>query len=362
MPELYGVKYSREDLLKRVGVMEQIAGVRIGELADGVGRGIRTAEFFNGSGLHVNILIDRGLDIYNASYDGIPLSWISATGPTHPSYFEASGLGWRRSFFGGLLLTCGLTTIGAPSVDQGEALGLHGRVSNLPASCLKYGGEWQGDTYTIYLEGEVREAVVFGENLLLHRRIEGRLGEAKISVFDTVTNEGYQSAPHMMLYHINAGFPVVDKDAQLLAASSSVVCRDSGGEDARADDHTFSAPIPGFQEQVFFHEMVPASDGYVTVAVVNPGFGSGRGLGLYVHYRQRELRCFNEWKMMGEGIYSVGMEPATNFVLGRAEARRQGTLQILEPGEQRKYHLELGVVSSPAEIEQLKRRTKPGGR
>jgi hypothetical protein len=48
-----------------------------------------------------------------------------------------------------------------------------------------------------------------------------------------------------------------------------------------------------------------------------------------------------EWKMMGEGAYVVGLEPANCHVEGRCVERERGTLQILEPGESRRYRLEI---------------------
>jgi len=348
--EIYGKSYSRQDLLKRVGQVDQVAGVRMVELTDGIGRGVRTASFHTGAGFNASLLVDRGLDIYDAEYNGIPLAWVSPTGPTHPAYFEPPELGWRRTFYGGLMLTCGLTTIGAPSVDGGEALGLHGRISNLPASNVQYGGYWEGDQYMVFVEGQVREAIVFGENLLLHRRVEARLGEAKISVFDTVTNEGFLPTPHMILYHVNAGFPIVDGGSQLIAPSRAVTPRDEDARLGLQEYNRFSAPLPNYREQVFFHEMQAASDGYVMAALVNPAFNNGQGLGFYVRYRQQELPCFNQWKMMGESVYAVGLEPASNWVSGRAVERERGALQILQPGEQRSYHLEFGVLASKADI------------
>ena len=48
---------------------------------------------------------------------------------------------------------------------------------------------------------------------------------------------------------------------------------------------------------------------------------------------------------MGEGLYVVGLEPANCHVEGRAVERERGTLQIMQPGEVRRYHLE---ISFPA--------------
>jgi hypothetical protein len=351
--QLYGRTLNRQDLSRRMGSIDQAAGVRLSELSDGVGRGVRTARLRTGGGLSATILIDRGLDIYDADFNGMPLAWISSTGPAHPAYYEEPGAGWLRGFGGGLMVTCGLTAMGAASVDEGVELGLHGRASNIPASHVNAGGNWEGDQYVMFVEGQVRETAVFGENLLLRRRIEAHLGENRISVSDTVFNEGFQRAPHMLLYHVNAGFPVVDDGSRLIAPTRRVTPRDEDARGALNEYDSFDAPIPNFREQVFFHDMAAAPDGYVTVGLVNPALSGGQGFGLYVRYRQRELPCYNEWKMMGEGVYTVGMEPATTHTLGRAAARADGSLQFLMPGEERHYHVQFGVLSSQAEIARL---------
>jgi hypothetical protein len=52
-----------------------------------------------------------------------------------------------------------------------------------------------------------------------------------------------------------------------------------------------------------------------------------------------------EWKMMGEGSYVVGIEPANcNGLGGRAATRQNGALPFLSPGENREYCLDLEII------------------
>ncbi|MHB8279267.1 MAG: DUF4432 family protein [Candidatus Humimicrobiaceae bacterium] len=55
----------------------------------------------------------------------IPIAWRSSTKETSPVYYESKGFEFLRTFYGGLLTTCGLTHIGAPAKDGNEELGLH---------------------------------------------------------------------------------------------------------------------------------------------------------------------------------------------------------------------------------------------
>ena len=54
---------------------------------------------------------------------------------------------------------------------------------------------------------------------------------------------------------------------------------------------------------------------------------------------------------MGQSHYICGLEPATNWVEGRAKERAEGRLKFLAPGETRHYKLELGALTSLAEID-----------
>ncbi len=336
---LYGL--NRQELVKRVGGMDQLAGVKLVEAGDGLARGGRQFHVWTGSGLSFDVQADRALDITACRYKGIPLAWISSVGEVHPAYYDPAGQGWLRSFAGGLLATCGLDQWGPPNVDSGEELGQHGRVSNLPARYVSYSAGWSGEEYEIEISGEVRQTRVFGENLVLRRRIATRLGSSAIRIEDVVTNEGFTPHPHMILYHFNLGFPLLREDAQLLVDAAETMPRDpeaAAGVDAWM---RFQPPTPGYQEQVFLHRPRADEAGMVEVEVRNPRLG----LGLRLRYDSANLPYLMEWKMMGEGMYVLGVEPVNCGVMeGRAAARAAGALPMLEPGESREYRLSVEIV------------------
>jgi hypothetical protein len=354
MATLYGKNYTRRELLERVGDISQIAGIKKVELADGNQKGVEAYLVRNGSGFNFTVVAGRGLDISSADSCGRSLSWISETGEVAPSFYEEPGLGWLRGFFGGLLVTCGLTQVGGPNVDQGKALGLHGRYSNIPAQQVSYDSEWQGDDYMMWIRGKVREASVFGENIMLTRKISTKLGENRLWIDDTVENLGHQSTPHMILYHINGGFPAVDTGSKLISPTVSVTPRDA--EVSTENYDTFEAPTPGFAEMVYYHDMACEQDGTVIAALANRNIPGG--FGFYVKFSNKELPVFTEWKMNGLGAYVVGMEPGNCHVQGRANERERGTLQYLEPGETRRYGLEIGALDNEDAITELENKVK----
>lgn len=101
--ELFGKEYNKNDILRKVGDISQICGVRLMQLQEGREKGVDVAEMRSGSGFRAIILLSRGIDIGYAEYKGIPLCWRSSVGDAHPAFFEPEGLGWLRTFYGGIL-------------------------------------------------------------------------------------------------------------------------------------------------------------------------------------------------------------------------------------------------------------------
>ena len=350
MVKLFGRSWTRQALTRYVGNIEQIGGVRLSVLDDGKGRGIRTAQFETGSGFVFTVLLDRGMDIGSTRFRGAALAWDSSVGPAHPMYFEKDGLSWHRTWGGGLLNGCGTTTAGAPSEDQGEALGIHGRLSHIPASNIWADAAWREDEYEIWVQGKMRETTVKGENILVQRRIWTHLGASRLFVHDVIINEGLEPAPHMMLYHFNLGFPLVAEGTEFVAPSRQVTPYRAEG--AAALDHArYVAPIDNFREQAFRHEMAAGEDGYATVVLANRAFEDNQGLGLYLRYRPDELPYLMQWMLVRAGTYVTALEPHNCPVMNRAKARETGTLAFLAPGETREYHFEVGVLANNREIE-----------
>ncbi len=355
MALLYGQQWTREELLRRVGDISQLCGAKVYEFLDGPARGVIGVDVWTGGGLTFTVLASRGMDIGMARYRGIALAWRSPTMEIHPAFYEPEGYGWLRGFHGGLLTTCGLMHAGHPIEDEGVHYGLHGRASYTPAHHLRTDGCWEGDDYFVIVEGKVREGAVFSPVLELHRRITVRLGENRLFVHDTVTNLGFQTTPLLLLYHINIGFPVLSETAELVLPSKQVQPRDPDGGGGVDEYARFSPPQPNFREQVFFHQLVGTRDGDTCAAIINRALMHGEGIGVYVRWNLNELPYFVQWKMVGEGIYVVGLEP-TNAPLQftRKEMRERGLLPVLQPGEQRTFRLEIGVLATRADIDQFR--------
>ncbi len=342
MAQLYGREWTRRELLDHVGDLSQVAGIRLCELSDGAERGVRVAQIRSGSGFNVDVLLDRGMDLGMAEFRGIPLGWASPVGAfPHPAFYEPEGKGWHRTWGGGLLTGCGLTQVGQPNIDNEETLGQHGRLSVLPARRVQYGEDWMGDECLLWLQGQVRQAWLIGENLLLTRRLEIRLGTSTLSLRDVIENLGRATSPLMLLYHLNLGFPLLDSHARLLAEPHPVRLAATGLEAKPEDWQAFPPPLPSHPGQVYIHDLPTDVDGWAAIRVANAPLD----LGFTLRFTKSSLPNLFEWQFMRQGAFVLGLEPANCMNQGRAQEREAGTLPFIEPGERREFALEIAASS-----------------
>ena len=292
------------ELLKHIGCVEQVGGIRDVTYNDGKAKGVRAIEINTGK-VRLIVLPDRCMDIAQVDFCGQPISWISKTGITAPTYYEKDGKNWLRGFYGGLLTTCGLKNIGGPVGEYG----LHGRIANIPAGKVSVFADWVDDEYIMQVSGEMCESVVFGCNLVLKRTITAKLFSEEFTVEDRVINEGFEEEEIALCYHCNFGYPLVCEGAKIINVPEEV-----------AD---ISAPIHGKEE-----ECIPVYyDGdLITVGIENEKIGA------YIQYKRDTLPDFVIWKMLGESEYVVGLEPRTTAFGGANIGNNKGyvTLKAFE--------------------------------
>jgi Domain of unknown function (DUF4432) len=361
---LFSSEIPRGELLRRVGNLAQVGGVELLSHEQGYARGSRFLDFRTGSGLRFSVNVDRGMDPGFAEFNGASLAWLPPKLFPAPSFWENDDHAWVRFILGGLCNTAGLVTIGNPqTVDVSQfrfhsrsedRYGTHDRVAILPASHFNFGERWEGERCFLWAEGSVRQEIVYGENLLLTRRYEAELGKSSFTLRDVVRNDGFYPTPHQLLYHFNIGYPVVDEGAELLASVTSEVAGSIFDEEAGPSQRyrRFSAPEQRFFAEGYELAMATGGDGRVAAAVVNRGFkGLDGGLGVSLRYDPTTLPVYLEWRMMGEGLYAVGMEPSTNGFQTIPELIEAGRPVMMEPGEERVYQLEFGVLAGGAEID-----------
>ena len=349
----FGREYSREQLLAHCGSAHQLARILSCELNDGKERGVRCLVFQTGGGLNFTVVPDRGMDIAYADYFGKSLSWVSPSGLVAPQFYEPEGWSWIRGFYGGLLTTCGLVNVGAPDVIDDEAHGAHGRISYTPATNVSYDMVWAGDDLFLLARGEMREYRMNRYNLVLKRRIQVRAGDTCLRIHDTLVNEGRTAVPYQIIYHINTGFPILTRDAYFVTPSRMITPRDQRSDEVKEHWRLCNDPTNNFQELIYYHDVVPCSDGKAWAGLINPTLENG--LGIYVKYDPKVLPILMQWKMFGEGTYVMGIEPTNSFGLSFERQKALGMVYVIQPEQEIDFHLEIGVLASTDEIGMFER-------
>jgi hypothetical protein len=371
MPTVLGQTFSRRELARRVGDFSQLFGVELLSHSDGRERALRILRFRTGSGLSFDIMVDRAMDLGGMTLRGVPIGWRSPAGFRSPWLHEVDaedGLGWLRSF-SGMMNSCGLDHIMGATEDTAEHYcypdrarvfhPLHGRISYQPARLTGYGERWDGDQCLLYATGEIRQAAMYGENLILERRIEVEVGSDTVTFYDRVRNLGFYPTPHALLYHVNLGWPVVDKETRLVAPiqSTPFTVHDPEATDIGPIDQ--DDPQSRFFQQVYEHQIVADDDGTARAALINAGFqtpAGETGVALEIAYDGRAMPALFQWQNLQEGNYVVAIEPATVHGGSRADWKKRGELQILEHDDQRDYRLAITPHAGAIAIDALQAR------
>jgi len=273
---------------------------------DGPGAGTRVCSVQPDGGLHLRVLLDRGMDIGAAWFAGRPLAWLSPSGERTRGYADASE-GWHRGWAGGLLTTCGLRHIGPPAVTGGR----HGNYSECPVE--DFGVAPMPGGVGLELRGTVRDTDGLDRGLLLERtiRVHARMGLLEVS--DVVTNEGPRPVAAPLLYHLNLGHPFLGDTSRTRLTNL-------------AEGHGFTpemgapADVP---DVVVRHRPLGAGEASAEV-------DSDTGLTVRVSWDTGRLPLAYTWRRRTPGCYVHAIEPATAHLSADAHA-----WPVLDPGQQR---------------------------
>lgn len=318
----------------RIGRDEQLGGITAFETAAG---GVRCARMQSIGGADALVVLDRAMDIAACSFRGIPLVWHGPGGlqPPHPGTLNDDE--FQRAFFGGLVTTCGLEAFGPAGRDAYGSWGTHGHINHCRAEQLEMRVDVESEDAFAVLRGVVRQARMFGESLRLDRTWTMNRSGTRLRLKDRVTNDGGSSVPHMLLYHCNAGWPLLDEHTHVTITQRSMRPRDARAREGLDVWNCGGAPDAGFAEQVYVHEPEAAQDGWAVASIVN----ESRSVGFSVSFRPEQLPACFSWRMLGVRTYVMAVEPANcPTIEGRIAAERNGTLPMLEPDQSREYDLE----------------------
>lgn len=316
-----------------LGNPDQLCSVRRLRVEDGRAKGTEEYQVKTGGGLSFSVLPDNGMDLGELTYRGVNVSFLTKNGCTAPALAETYENGFVRYFPAGMMYTCGLMSTGGGTRDGEVWHPSHGRYHNQPAK--EVGGWVSNDRLTV--RGKVRETEFFGYALEVDRTVEAEVGGSSLTLTDRLTNLTPNPTEFTVLYHWNFGYPFLCPNTRLILPDGTQTRgRTPWAQEHLAEHREFCAPKDNEEEQVFFHD-VPSENGVTSVRVENPDLGMGAELS----FSSANLPVLAEWKCMNSGEYVLGLEPANNYILGRAEERWNGTLKTLAPFETLEYRLQL---------------------
>lgn len=312
----------REDMLRCTGHISQVAEIREVSYCEGRAKGMGSYQIKNGP-MQFTIMKDKCLDLAELSYKGTQVNFLSKPGLQGRNHYDTNGAEAQRSIMGGLLFTCGLENICAPYGKYP----MHGRIRTTPAEHTGAETYWDGDIYRMRVYGTMREAELFGENMVLTREITTYFPGKEIKIRDVIENQGFREEPMMILYHFNIGYPLLDEGAKIVLPTRKVIPRDEYAVPHTAKYDTMEAPIDNEPEYVFLHDLAADADGNTFAAVINEKLG----LGIRLSFQKKNLPYFMQWKSLASGDYVNGLEPANSSVYGRKYHEEQKTLHTLAP-------------------------------
>ena len=269
----------------KISNFDQIASLRRYKLLDGNEEGLEVIECNNGKIMFL-LNVSKALDVMQLYHEGTNISFISKNG------FTKREIPFLRRFEGGMLYTCGLDSVGGR-----EGYELHGTIHNSPAKFTHCECNEEG----IVVEAIIKDTSLFGKNLILKRRIYSAIESESLEICDSLIKSGYKDEEYCLLYHVNLGYPMVDKDATIIADITSYKPRTPWAkenentmllmEDAKLQDETC----------YFLNLNKPC------VSLVNNKLRKQ----FTICYSKDTLPHFVEWKSMVVGDYALGLEPCT---------------------------------------------------
>ncbi len=338
----------KQKLFKKIGSLQQLLYVRELEYHNGRADKLRVYDVKNEM-LNFKCMIDKCLDISELSYKGVNFNFLSKPGLQGRNHYDTNGEEALRSIMGGMFFTAGYENICAPYTTNNKNYPMHGRMRTTPCENLSADCYYENDNYKIVIKGEAREAELFGENMLLRRKIETSFGSKKIILTDEVENQSYRDEPFLVLYHINFGFPLLDTDTEIIAPSKSVKGREDYSENKKSKWQIMEEPIDNEKEYCFSHEVISNANNFVTAGIVN----NKLNLGFKITYDKKHLPYLLEWKSLMSGDYVVGLEPSNGY-FGREYEERNNSLHMLKPFEKEKIVLEFEILDGKDDINNFK--------
>lgn len=299
----------------RISNLGQVSSLRRYTLTEGRGKGLDVLDCDNGK-IRFLLNVSKACDMMQLYFEGQNMSFLSKNA------FTARETDFSRRFEGGMLYTCGLDSLG----DR-EGYELHGTLHNVPAEIIGAKCNENG----IAVEAIIRNTALFGQNLVLYRKISTSIGEGAVTIEDTLVNEGHRDEDYCLLYHINVGYPMLDEGATIIADVGNCVPRTAWAKQNEDTVFEMSAAVPNREETCYFLTLRKPE-----ISLVNKKIRKK----FTVTYSGDTLPRFVEWKSMASGDYALGLEPCTT------ELDERFAYKSIAPNEKIRFKVTLSVTNA----------------
>lgn len=284
--------------IKKLGNLEQIAYTKRIEYKNGKANSVH-AIICKNERLSFTLLESMALDIFDLSYAGNNMSFISKNGLVSKNLANTNAYDFSKYFGGGFLYTCGLDNIGKPDEEKL----LHGSLSSIPALITKEKTFIENGKIILEVEGEICDTALFSKDIKVVRNY--KIHNNKIILTDEVVNLDFNDQEIIMLYHFNLGYPMLDTCTKFNANISSTVCRT---ENCVLEKYNImNEPIDHCFEEVFVHSI---DEDTAIIEIENTKLKQK----IKFSYETKFLKYLMEWKSMQSRDYVLGIEPATSHL------------------------------------------------
>lgn len=281
----------------KISNFAQVASVRRYVFTDGREKGINVIDCDNGK---IRFLLNesKALDVMQVYHNGQNVSFLSKNA------FMKREIPFLNRFEGGMLYTCGLDSVGGR-----DGYELHGSFHNNVAEVKMVECNEEG----IIVLACVENTALFGQNLVMERKITSKIGSDEIKIEDTLINKGYKAEDYCLLYHVNVGYPMLDEGATIIVDEKECHPRTPFAEKEKRDRYLITKDYPLKEETCYFLELKEPK-----ISLINKKIGKE----LSILYSKDTLPCFVEWKSMCSSDYALGLEPCTTFLDDKFEYKK----------------------------------------
>jgi hypothetical protein len=348
-------------------LIHQVGGIRTARFdwpdMGGAG-GCRVALVDTGSGLRFTVALDRGGDIVEAFYQNASLAYLTPNGykpPMQPLYQDDD---WLAAWPGGLVTSCGPQYIGPGREEDGNKLVLHGHHSNTPAALVGLKNpNPRGSDLDMHLEMIIRDTKMYGPSVEVRRRIVCQLGRPVIELHDEVVNLGNATVAHNWLYHINFGYPLLNRDSQVVYSGTVnggwVMNADMSMSDPPKEERDLggylTVPDPLTEHTAAGSRGLIVDINCDSQGIAHCGLANHNlPLGVEVSYPAESLPRLANWQHYGpNGSYVCALEPFSGSLWGKPQDKHPLAAQWLAPGQTKSYDLTITVHADTQGIEHL---------